>query len=575
MTDPQAPSPPIEPPSGAALRALARAAELAQAGRLDDAETLYAKLLADSPRDPTLLINGGALALSRGDLPAALARLTRGVAVAPANAIAHGNLGFALLAAGRLAEAIDALERAVALKPDFAQAHNNRGIALERLGRRAEAIGAFERALALAPSYADAAINLGELANREGDPGAARAAFLRAREPRPPAARAGLAFADAQDGRLDEAADALEALVAEAPGNAAFHQTLGTVQNWAWRHEEAEAAFRRALALAPGDRDAQFGIAATLLARGRFAEGFAAFEASRAGLAPEAPRLRKLRAWDGRPLAGTLVVHAEQGFGDVVQFARFVPQMRARAGRVVVFLDGYWTPLAPLLATLAGQDAVTTDPDALPDDAASARVSVLSLPHLAAARADALPPPPYLAAPADRRDAWQARVAPLPGPRVGLAWAVASRDDHAYVARQRTLDGDSLGPLLDTGGVSFVSLQPGTAGDPGALGKRGGRVAHLGRAIADFGDTAALIDALDLVISTDTAVVHVAGALGKPVWMLDRFASCWRWRLDAEASPWYPSLRIFRQRRFGDWEAPVRDAAKALAAWRDARPRAG
>jgi len=160
-------------------------------------------------------------------------------------------------------------------------------------------------------------------------------------------------------------------------------------------------------------------------------------------------------------------------------------------------------------------------------------------------------------------------VESLPVPRIGLAWSVRARDDHAYVARQRMLDRDHLHPLLDVGGVTFVSLQPGAAGDPSALGARGERVVDMGRSIADFGDTAALIEALDLVISTDTAVVHVAGALGKPVWMLDRFASCWRWRLATSGSPWYPTLRIFRQRRFGDWEDPVQRAAAALAQWRD------
>ncbi len=559
-----------EPPSGAALRALARAVELTQSGRLDDAETVYAKLLAQAPRDPTVLINAGVLALSRGDVAGALARLARGVEVVPNNAIAHGNLGFALLAAGHVGEALVALERAVAIKPDFAQAHNNRGIALERLGRRVEARAAFERALALVPAYPDAATNLGELANRDGDAAAARAAFLRIRGASPLPARAGLAFADALDGRLDAARHALEALVAESPGSAALWQTLGTVRNWAWLHDEAESAFRQALDLEPGNRDAQFGIAATLLSRGRYAEGFAAFEASRAGLAPDAPRLRALPVWDGGPLDGTLVVYPEQGYGDVVQFARFLPALRARAGRIVVHLDGYWAPLAPLLATLAGVDAVSTTPDALPADRASARVSVLSLPNLAGARSDALPAAPYLAVPAERREAWRARVAALPAPRVGLAWSVRARDDHGYVARQRTLDGDHLRPVLDVGGVTFVSLQPGAAGAPGALGARGERVVDMGRSIADFGDTAALIEALDLVISTDTAVVHVAGALGKPVWMLDRFASCWRWRLSASGSPWYPTLRIFRQQRFGHWEDPVHQAATALAQWRDA-----
>jgi len=553
-----------------ALRAIARAIELQRAGRLDDAEGVYASLLARDDRDATVLVNAGVLALARNDVTTSVGRLTRAVEIAPNNAVARANLGFALIRAGRDAEALASLDRAVALKPDFAQAHNNRGIALVRLKRREDAIAAFTRALGLLPAYADAAINLGELRNRAGDTTRAREAFERVRRDDPASANAriGLAFADALDGKLEDAIASLEAIVAAHPNQAAAWHTLGAVRNWAWRHDQAEDAFRRAVAIDPSHGDARFGIASTLLARGRYREGFDAFEASRSAF-PASTVLRALPRWNGEPLAGTLVVHGEQGLGDVVQFARFVPRVAQRVERVVLFLDGYWKPLAPLLATLRGVDAIATDERDLEGLRARARASMLSLPHHEHAELGALPVPPYLAVPADRRDRWRARVEAHAAPRVGIAWSVFARDDHGYVTRHKSIAASGLAPLLEVEGVSFLSLQPGAAGDPASLGAHAGRVAPTGREIADFGDTAALVDAMDLVISVDTAVAHVAGALGKTAWLLERFHGCWRWRVERETSPWYPALRVFRQARFGEWAEAVARASEALARWRD------
>ncbi len=560
---------------GGALRAIARAIELQQRGRLDDAEAVYARLLARDDRDPTVLINAGVLALTRGDVPTAVARLQRAVALVPANAVAQGNLGFALIHAGRPADALATLDRAVALKPDFAQAHNNRGIALDRLKRRDDARRAFEQALELLPAYTEAAINLGELANQDGDTKVARAAFERvlAREPDHAIAGAGNAFADALEGRLDDSIVALERVVEGHPGNAAAWQTLGAVCNWAWRHDAAESAYRKALSIDAGNRDARFGVASSLLARGRYEEGFAAFEASRAGFAPAAPALQRLPAWSGERLAGTLVLHGEQGLGDVVQFARFLPRLRARAERVVLWLDDYWKPLAPLLASLEGVDAILADPASLDNERPTARCSVLSLPHLAQATPDAAWDGVYLAAPADRTDAWRSRVDATEGMRVGLAWSVHARDTHGYVTRHKSVAPDALAPLLDVPGVAFHSLQPGQDGNAAVFGRRASRVVDTAHALGDFGDTAALIQNLDLVITPDTAVAHVAGALGKPVWLLERFHGCWRWRLEAETSPWYPTLRIFRQSRFNDWQDVMARVAAALTAARAAKKR--
>jgi hypothetical protein len=156
----------------------------------------------------------------------------------------------------------------------------------------------------------------------------------------------------------------------------------------------------------------------------------------------------------------------------------------------------------------------------------------------------------------------------LPRPRVGLAWSVLARDVHGFVTRHKSIPPEVLVPLVATGGAGFVSLQPGAQGDPAVFGRQAAAIVDVRASIRDFADTAALIEQLDLVISADTAVAHVAGALGKPVWMLDRSNTCWRWRAAPDASPWYPSMRIFRQARFGDWSDVAARLAVAFADWR-------
>src|SRR5688572_14710021 len=552
---------------GSSLRALARAIDLQQRGRLDDAEREYAALLARNGRDPTVLINAGVLALARGDVDASIERLSAAATLVPANAVAQGNLGYALIHARRHDAALAALDRAIALKPDFAQAHNNRGIALLRLRRRTHAREAFAHALERLPAYAEAALNLGELENQDGNAATAREAFQRviAREPDHALANVGIAFADALDGHLQASIASLHKIVARHPGVPSAWQTLAAVTNWAGRHDDAERAYRKVLSIDDAHRDARFGVASTLLSRGRYEEGLAAFERSREAFAPAAAWVRALPPWRGEKLEGTLVLHGEQGLGDVVQFSRFVPRLRDRVNRVVVWLDNYWKPLAPLLATLQGVDDIIVD-DRAPSGPAAARASMLSLAHIARATPATLGDGPYLAATADRVAAWRSRVDPTSRLRVGLAWSVHARDDFGLVTRHKSIPPAALAPLLDVAGVAFHSLQPGAHGDPAAFALHAGRIAPTGATIADFGDTAALIANLDLVITPDTAVAHVAGALGKPVWLLERFHGCWRWRLAPETSPWYPTLRIFRQARFNDWSDVVARVAAELAA---------
>jgi len=562
----------VKPVAGSTDRTrLALAFRLHQAGRLAEAEDAYATYLADHPTDPAALNNAGALALQVGRAKLAVNRFEQLAAVLPDEAPARSNLGFALLHAGRAVDALFHLERAIQLNPNFAPAYNHLGIALERLSRRREAVQAFERALEKDPSHADAAANLGDLLNRSGNTSGARTAFARALTANPAhaSARTGRLFAQALDGDLDGARAALEAIAAPAPRSAMFWQTLGVLRHWSGDLDRAEDAYKQAAALDPDDWDARFGIASTRLGRGDLERGFRAFEERPDGRYGPARRFAELPVWGGAKLNGPLLLLAEQGLGDVIQFARFIAQARKRVPQIVLLADGYWQSLAPLLASVAGVDRLLTDAaaiGALPK-APVARASVLSLAHLLGVTRETLAGTiPYLRAPADRAARWAPRLAPLPGLRVGLAWAAYARGDYGYVTQHKSVPLAELAPLIATEGATFVSLQLGGAGDRSPLGALASRVIDYTPDIGDFGDTAAIIGGLDLVVTTDTSVAHVAGALGKPVWMLDRFNTCWRWRLEPGRSPWYPTMRIFRQRRFLDWSAPIAAVTAELAA---------
>jgi tetratricopeptide (TPR) repeat protein len=555
--------------SKATRRDLARALELHRAGRLADAEKGYAKYLAAHPDDPAALNNAAAAALQIGNPALAIKRFQRLVSLDPRHAGGYNNLGYVLIQDGRSQEAVQCLERAVEIDPGFALAHNNLGIAYENLFRRADAIGSFERALALQPQYADAAANLGEVLNRDGNTAEARAALKRALAAQPShlGARTALASADALEGELDGARATLEGIVASSPRNTLFWETLGGLRGWAGDLVGAEAAFRKALALDPHDRRASFGVAASLLGRGDTARGWRMFEERQDGCFGTPSRSRDLPQWDGRQLDGPLLIICEQGLGDVVQFARFVPDARRRVRRLIFLADTNWRTLAPLLATLQGVDDLCTDAEALAALAERpvARASVLSLPYLLGVEVETLPGPmPYISPLAERTAAWKPRLEAIPRPRIGLAWAALARRDQGFVTFQKTVPLALLAPVFAATHASFVSLQLGAAGKLAPEGELAARIVDLTADIHDFGDTAAIISELDLVISSDTSVAHVAGAMGKPTWMLDRYNTCWRWRLAEDRSPWYPTMRIFRQQRFGDWHEPIARVAAAL-----------
>jgi tetratricopeptide (TPR) repeat protein len=537
-------------------------------GDLAAAEAGYRSAIARFGARGEWLANLGAI-LIRGQRTAdALPALEAAAVALPDNAAVLAMQGYALLESGRRADALAALERALARDPQRLDAWNNLGRAHAAGGDFAAAAAAWERALAISPRYTPALSNWCDALIARGDVDSARDLAGRYATAAPDDAGAGFkhGYALMLGTDLDAARAALDRVATIDPRFPLAHHNLGTIALWQNRIEDADRHFRAELDRDPGHADARFGLASALLKRRRCDEGWREFESrvgtshgKTTGLPPTVP------AWDGAALAGTLLVLAEEGLGDVLQFARFVADARKRLSRVVLYCDGYWAPLSRLLATAPGVDALVDRSSGSLPIAAHARI--MSLPRILAQGVRAMEPRgAYLTPPAADVARWAERLRPHPGFRVGLCWGGNPRVDLPHAARideRRSIGLARLAPLVAIPGVQFVSLQKGGAPDRALASSF--RLVDWSEEFTDYADTAALMANLDLVLTVDTSIVHCAGAVGRPVWMLDRFDNCWRWGTDPANPGWYTTLRVFRQRAFGDW-APVVDAvAHALA----------
>jgi len=429
--------------------------------------------------------------------------------------------GVAAARAGRMGEALALLERATEAAPDDAVAWNNFAIARHRAGDVAGAVAASSRAVALRDDYADAWHNHG----------------------------AALYAAD----RLEAAADAFRRVLALAPGRAAAALGLGTALARIPDDDGALAAFARTREMRPDDPEAWLNEAWVRLSGGDFARGLPLLEWRQRvpGYAPTASRHAGAQ-WRGGPLGGrTLLVHAEQGLGDTIQFCRYLPLLVPLDGPLVVEAP---PPLLRLLATLGGGLDLRSSEG--PRSAADLLCPLMSLPLVFGTRPDSIPgAAPYLAADPEAAARFRARRDGAPALWAGLA--AAGSPGHSD-DRRRSAPLAALAPLLAVPGVRWVHLQPGMAAPAG--------FADWTDAIGDFADTAAAMAALDLVVSVDTAAAHLAGALARPLWLLLPHAAEWRWLRERLDSPWYPTARLFRQARPGDWSGLATEAAAELAA---------
>jgi Tfp pilus assembly protein PilF len=442
---------------------------------------------------------------------------------------------------------------ALALQPTSLAALNNLGLVEQMLGRRATAIELYRRAIALAPDFAPAQLNLGGALLEAGEIEAAEAALETARRLDPANAGAALNLANlrqAQD-RLDEAIALYRSLLAANPNHVQALVNLGQALQHQGRPERAPEYLDAALALAPDLPAAQWNAGLCRLLLGDFARGWSGFAWRwQAGAVP--PHGLPGPEWQGEALAGRrLLIHAEQGLGDTIQFARYLKRVReCGAGEIILLCQ------RPLRRLLDGQVRVVTPEEKLP--AWDCRIPLLDLPRLFGTRLETIDGAvPYLAVGPDRVGAWQERLADLPPRRIGLIWR--GRSDHKN-DRNRSIPAGLLAPLTQNP-AGWVSLQQGaTPAELAALGP----IRSLGDSFADLQDAAEAIAALDLVITVDTALAHLAGALGKPVWILLPLAPDWRWLTERSDSPWYPSARLFRQTRAGDWAAVIDAVAEAL-----------
>lgn len=428
------------------------------------------------------------------------------------------------LRAGRFKDAAAGLTKVIALSPGLASAHNNMGVVLFMSGHFETAAAWYRRAVELGDE--DARGNLGEAYRKLG--------------------------------RLAEAEACQREVLARQPDNETSRFALAqTLKDSDWL-EDSLACYDDILRRNPNHAKAAWNRALLLLQLGRYEDGFKAYEAR--FRRPESPP-RKLDAprWAGEPLGGrTILVHDEQGFGDSLQFARFVPLVAAGGGRIVLEC---LPPLARLMQSLEGATSVI--PRGAPLPPYDVEAPLMSLPAILGITQGTLPAPArYLSPPADLAARFKAATARSAGTlKVGIAWA--GRGDQRDDSRRSA----GLAPFIELIGlerVALFGLQVGPrAGDIAALGLIG-LITDLSPGLEDFAATAAAIDALDLVISIDSAVAHLAGALGRPVWLALSLTGDWRYLSKRNDSPWYPSMRIFRQARFGDWASVFRNIAAAL-----------
>lgn len=576
-------------------QAFDQAVQYHQSGQLQEAERLYRQILAQEPGHANAMHNLGLAAYQAGRNDLAVDLIRRAIVLKPDFAEAHCNLGNALRGQGQLEEAVAAYHQAVAFRPDFAEAHYNLGIVLKELGRLDDAIITFRRAIALNPDSPAAHVNLGNALRDRGQLDAAVAAFrqaivlkpnyveahhnlgnvLRARgdldeaiaahrqvvalTPNYAEGHSNLGVSLANHGRLDEAIASFRQAIVLRPNYAEAHYNLGIALADQGRLDESIAAYRQAIALRPDSAEAHHNLAWPLLLRGEFAAGWEEFEwrfrvrsfgYNRGFYQPQ---------WDGSDLTGkTILLHAEAGHGDTVQFVRYAPLVAHRGGHVILECQ---PALVSLLAQVPGIERVIPYGDPLPHF--DCQIHLLSLPRIFHTTLDNIPRSvPYLAAPAERARLWKERLREDRGLKVGLVWAGS---DKVRDPRKRTASLSVLAPLASVAGVQFYSLQKGEAAHQAAHPPQGMPIIDWTEELHDFADTASLMDHLDLIISVDTGVVHVAGAMGKPVWVLLPFIADWRWLLAREDSPWYPTLRLFRQSKRGEpWEDVAARMSKAL-----------
>jgi tetratricopeptide (TPR) repeat protein len=491
-----------------------------QAGRFQQAEQLYNSVLQNNPDNPVVLHLLGVVAYQTGRHHLALELVTRAIADSSEVPQFHNTLGVVLEALGELEQAITAYQQAVSLRPDYAEAYNNMAIALQTRGKYALAVEKCRKAVSLAPDCARAYNTMG--------------------------------FSLEKQGRFIEALESYAQAVSLAPSFAEAYNHLGVVLSATGRYEEAIENYRRAIRVEPDYAEAHWNLSLALLLTGRLAKGWEEYEWRRnpdLGMLTY-PHRYQIPRWDGSPFAGKrLLVHYEQGFGDTIQFVRYLPMVKARGGTVILEVR---KPLIGLLRRFPGVDElVEASFKARPAGEFDMHVSLIDLPGLFGTTLATVPADvPYLYADSTKVEYWRNKLSE-PHFKVGIVWSGSCGYERNDI---RSCMLEHFAPLAAIDGVRLYGLQKGEAASQ--VEKLAGKVPilNIGDRLYDFADTAAVVENLDLIVSVDTSVLHLAGAMGRPAWALICAAPAWQWMLDRQDSPWYPTMRLFRQEKAGQWD---------------------
>lgn len=542
-------------------QAFERVVQHREAGRAAEADALYKHIVKQIPREPNALHTLGVLLHQAGQNEFAADLFRRAIELSPDDAEFHDHLGLALAAMGMWQEAAPCFRHAMDLSPS-AGTCLNLAHALRRTGDANEAAARYRQAIALQPDFHSAHNNLGNLRRENGQLDDAIASYQRAIELKPDYLEAlnNLGGALMESGKPDLAIANYQRALSLRADLPELHNNLGKAFRAAGDVAGSIDAHERVLSMRQDDADAHWNRGLMLLLSGQLEQGWEEYEWRWRVPEFKSPRRNFSQPlWNGQPLRGRrILLHAEQGFGDTLQFCRYAPLVASLGGRAILEAPA---ELHRLLQSLPGIEQLVVAGQSLPDF--DLHCPLLSLPRASRTTLQTIPSGiPYLRPASDQIARWKTRLEfPKDRLRIGLAWAGGAANPND---RNRSLSLEALAPLAGCAGAVFYNLQTGPLAEAGRRGHSPIAFVNDPLTFEDFADTAGLVANLDLILTVDTALAHLAGAMAAPVWLLLPFAPDWRWLLDRQDTPWYPTMRLLRQPRLGDWDAGIGHARSEL-----------
>ena len=535
---------------------------LQEQGKLDEAKESYCKAISLVPDYAEAHYNLANVLKEQGRLDEAIKSYEQAITLIPDYSEALCNLGNVLQEQGKPDEAIANFRQVIEIKPDYVEAYCNLGNALKEQDKLDEAVTIYNRAIAVNPQYANVHYNLGNALREQNRPDEAIVSYSRAIEIKQDYAEAycNLGNVFQEQGKLDEAVERYRQAIEFKPNYALAHNNLGTMLQGLGQFDEAITSYDQAIEIKQDYAEAHMNRSLILLLTKNFQKGWSEYEWR---LRTKIHSLRDFNQpkWDGSPLGGkSILVHAEQGLGDNIQFVRYLPMVKAKGGNVIFECQ---KDLFHLLKSCSGFDEIIEQiPHSKPSVQFDLQVPLLSLPGIFDTKLDTIPSDaPYISVDSNLVTQWCTRLGHNNTYKIGIVWAGSPTNK---LGRNRTCSLSDFAPIAEIPDLTFYSLQKGPASLEANNPPKGMKIINLENELNNFTDTAAVIANLDLVISVDTAVVHLAGAIGKPVWTLLHFVPTWRWLLKRDDTPWYPGMRLFRQTQLNDWTGAFKQVKKAL-----------